>query len=257
MTALYILLAIVLFGILVGVHEFGHFATARLFGVTVYEFSIGMGPKIFSKKSKKSGVTYSLRLFPIGGFCDMGEDITEEIEKKRKEKEAEKGADAGSDAGSEASAVSVADDPNHFSKKPVWQRILILIAGSASNLLIGFLVMLILTAATPTLYSTTVKNFVQNASSYNSGLREDDEIVSIAGHRTHTGNEVVYRIVMDSAEPVDIVVIRDGERIKLENVVFGTEEESGLTIGVRDFNICEAEKTPVTVLKTAFFNSKN
>ena len=68
---LYILLAIFIFGLLILVHELGHFITARLFKVTVKEFSIGMGPKIVSHVSKKSGIRYSLRIFPIGGFVSM------------------------------------------------------------------------------------------------------------------------------------------------------------------------------------------
>ena len=72
---LQIILAILLFGFLIFIHEGGHFLFARLFKVTVNEFAIGMGPKIFSKKSKKSGIVYSFRLFPIGGFVSMaGED---------------------------------------------------------------------------------------------------------------------------------------------------------------------------------------
>ncbi|MCI5514161.1 MAG: site-2 protease family protein, partial [Clostridia bacterium] len=64
---MYVLLAILLFGFLVFIHELGHYTAARACGVKVEEFSIGMGPKIISKKSKKTGIAYSLRLFPVGG----------------------------------------------------------------------------------------------------------------------------------------------------------------------------------------------
>ncbi len=75
MTALYIILAVLVFGLLVIVHEGGHFFFARLFKVTVNEFSVGMGPKIISRKSKKTGIDYSLRALPFGGFVSMaGED---------------------------------------------------------------------------------------------------------------------------------------------------------------------------------------
>lgn len=92
---LYVLLAILLFGILIFIHELGHYIFARIFGVTVNEFSIGMGPKLISVKSKKTGIAYSLRLLPIGGFVSM----------------------AGEDEESE--------DPNSINRKPVWQRIII------------------------------------------------------------------------------------------------------------------------------------
>ena len=94
-TAVYIIIAILIFGLLIFIHEGGHFLFARLFKVTVNEFSIGMGPKLVSKKSKKSGISYSLRAFPIGGFVSM----------------------AGEDEES--------DDPNALNKKPVWQRMII------------------------------------------------------------------------------------------------------------------------------------
>ena len=111
---LYILIAILMFGILIFVHELGHFLTARIFHVKIYEFSIGMGPKLISKKSKKTDTAYSWRLLPIGGFVSM----------------------AGEDEES--------DDENSLRRKPVWQRIIITAAGSIFNLLLGFLIMLII-----------------------------------------------------------------------------------------------------------------
>ena len=112
---LYVLLAILLFGILIIIHELGHFLTAKLFNVTVNEFSIGMGPKILSKKSSKSRTVYSLRLFPIGGYVSMEGEDEESL------------------------------DPNAFHKKPAWQRFIIVAAGAMMNLLVGVLIMLFLT----------------------------------------------------------------------------------------------------------------
>ncbi len=270
MTVLYILLAIFIFGLIIAMHELGHFLVARLFKVTVREFSIGMGPKIFSVKSKKSEVVYSLRLLPLGGYCDMGEDLSDDGvllkngEKSTESKEEKSGNSAESAANAEASPsdggneylYKVADDPNHFSKKPVWQRILILIAGSLTNIIAGFIVMFIIVLSVPQQYSNKVLDFVDNASSYKTGLRVGDEIVSVAGHRTHIANDVVYRILMDCAEPAEIVVIRDGERIVLENVTFGTTVEDDIVMGVRDFNFEEAEGGIGTVLKQTLYQSK-
>ena len=123
---LYVLLAILLFGILIFIHELGHYIFARIFGVTVNEFSIGMGPKLISVKSKKTGIAYSLRLLPIGGFVSM----------------------AGEDEESE--------DPNSINRKPVWQRIIITAAGSLSNILLGIIVMAVMVLSSSQLYSTTV-----------------------------------------------------------------------------------------------------
>ena len=126
---LYVLLAILLFGILIFIHELGHYIFARIFGVTVNEFSIGMGPKLISVKSKKTGIAYSLRLLPIGGFVSM----------------------AGEDEESE--------DPNSINRKPVWQRIIITAVGSLSNILLGIIVMAVMVLSSSQLYSTTVAGF--------------------------------------------------------------------------------------------------
>lgn len=94
-----ILIAILIFGFLILIHEFGHYIMARVFKVGINEFSIGMGPKLLQKKSKKTGIAYTLRLLPIGGFVSMeGEDEESESE-------------------------------NSYSAKPIWQRFLISVAG--------------------------------------------------------------------------------------------------------------------------------
>ena len=150
----YVLFALLLFGVLVFIHELGHYIFARIFGVTVYEFAIGMGPKLLSVKSKKTGIAYSLRLLPIGGFVSMaGED--EET-----------------------------DDPNSIGKKPLWQRIIITAAGSFSNILLGIIVMGIMVLSTSQLYSTTVAGFPENGATSNSyGLKEGDRIIAVGPRR--------------------------------------------------------------------------
>ena len=85
---LYVLLMILVFGVMIFIHEFGHFITARMCGVAVKEFAIGMGPTLFSWKSKKYDTKYGLRLLPIGGFVSMvGEDEESEEAEGTKEKE--------------------------------------------------------------------------------------------------------------------------------------------------------------------------
>jgi len=107
----YIILALLIFGFLIFIHELGHYLCARLFKVSIHEFAVGMGPKLFRRVSKKTGIAYSLRLLPIGGYVSMeGED-------------------------------GESDDENAFHKKPVWQRIIITAAGAAMNILVGILVM--------------------------------------------------------------------------------------------------------------------
>ncbi|MCQ2436722.1 MAG: site-2 protease family protein, partial [Clostridia bacterium] len=131
---------------------------ARLFKVTVNEFSIGMGPKLISKKSEKTDTAYSLRILPIGGFVSMeGED--------------------------ESSQNSGA-----FCNKPVWQRMIITAAGAAFNILLGILVMTVIMAST-TLVSNRVGQFNEGALSAEK-IQIDDTIVNVAGVATHTANQV-------------------------------------------------------------------
>ena len=129
MNPLYIVLAILIFGMLIFVHEAGHYIFARIFRVKIYEFSIGMGPKLISRTSKKTGIAYSLRLLPFGGFVSM----------------------AGEDEESE--------DENAFGRKPPLQRIVISAAGALVNIVLGIVVMTVLVASAGKLYSTQIDGF--------------------------------------------------------------------------------------------------
>ncbi len=232
MTVLYVLLALVMFGLLVVLHELGHFLVARLFRVTINEFSIGMGPLLFSKHGKKHGTMYSLRALPIGGYVSM----------------------AGEDEES--------DDPNAFHRKPVWQRILIVIAGPVTNVVLGFLLMLIVVLSTARLATNTVAQFDENAVSSSHGLRVGDTIVEVGNVNVHTGNEVIYEIinqgVAESAEGVvaiDLTVIRDGKEVYLPAVQFPSQEIEGTLFGSADFLVYGEGKTFSSVIKHTFFRS--
>ncbi len=222
---LYILIAILIFGALIFVHELGHFLTARLFHVKIYEFSIGMGPKLISKKSKKTDTAYSIRLLPIGGFVSM----------------------AGEDEES--------DDEGSLRKKPVWQRIIITAAGSLSNILLGFIVMLILVMCAKNIGTTTVRSFAEGAKTEQSGLMAGDTIVSIDGHRVHVFYDMNYKISRYGVKPVDVTVIRDGEKVVLEDVVFPTTVEQGVAFGARDFYPVLDTKNVSSVIKNSFWQS--
>ena len=146
----YILLTIVTLSLLMLIHETGHFMMARAFGVTVREFAIGMGPKLISHKSKKNGIVYSLRVFPIGGFVTM----------------------AGEDEDSE--------DENALNKKPVWKRMVITAAGAVMNIILGIILMLVVVTSSPRICGTTVLRFAENgALSDKSGLMIGDEILKV------------------------------------------------------------------------------
>ncbi len=227
--SLYLILTLLLMGVLVFVHELGHYLTARLCKVTIHEFSIGMGKRLGGFTSKKTGIQYSFRLLPIGGYVAMaGED--EEV-----------------------------DDPNAFNKKNVWQRMLILVAGAGMNVLTGFLAMLILTTgmtlAGYRLPSTTIAEFSNGAPSHITGLEEGDRIISVDGVKVHTGYDLSYEIMFNAYRPVDIVVEREGKMYTIPDVRFPSGVEEGIELGNMDFNIYAAETTVGNVLKTTFWRS--
>jgi Predicted membrane-associated Zn-dependent proteases 1 len=215
-----------IFGALIFVHELGHYLTARIFHVSVKEFAIGMGPKILTKKSKKTGIDYSLRLLPIGGFVSM----------------------AGEDEQS--------DDPGAINHKPIWQRFIVMSAGSLMNLITGIIIMCALIIATPTLGSTTILRFAdEGATSEASGLQIGDTITKIGGTSVHISYEIVYEIMRNGIEPLDITVKRNGETVVVKDVIFPTTVEEGVTFGSTDFYVAAETKTPLTVLKHSFYQS--
>ena len=168
MSFLFILLAILMFGFLIFIHEFGHYTAARIFSVSIKEFAIGMGPKLFTRVSPKTGIRYSLRALPIGGYVAMvGED-------------------------------EESDDPGALCAKPVWQRIIITAAGAAMNLLVGFLVMAILVSFSASFGGTVVADFFEGATSSSYGLQIDDRVVKIGDTRVHTATDLVYTIMHDA-----------------------------------------------------------
>lgn len=218
-----ILISILAFGFLIFIHEFGHFITARIFKVTVNEFSIGMGPKLVWYDSKKSGTKYSLAMLPIGGFVAM----------------------AGEDGES--------DDPNAFDKKPAWQRFIITSAGAFVNIVFGFLAMFVIVACI-NIGGTTVAEFVPNETLAEQGealdytersdakLMAGDVITHIDGKRVVIADELSYEIMRRGDKPVDVTVIRDGAELTLRDVVFPRITEQGQVFGVMDFKVYREEK---------------
>ena len=265
-TLLYLLLTLVLLSIMVVIHELGHFLFAKLFKVTVLEFSVGMGPAIYTTKNRKNkkarrekneidiaesfrsneealntdaltdldGVektVFSVRALPIGGYVSMaGED-------------------------------NESDDPNAFHKKPVWQRFIITVAGAVMNILLGVICMFALvgmeSAQEGYLASNTIHSFQENSVSDkgDSALKAGDKVIKVDGVSIHTGNELVYEIMNSGYEPIDLVVIRDGKEITLNDVSFPTETQGGATFGNYDF-VMQAEKADFpTIMKHSFFRS--
>ena len=221
----HILLTVLMISVLALLHEMGHFVSARIFKVPVKEFAVGMGPKLFSVASKKNGTAYSLRLLPIGGFVSMvGED--------------------------EAS-----DDANALNKKPAWQRMIITVAGPVMNIVTGFVIMLLVVLLSSKIGGTVVANFADGAITEKCGLQVGDRIVSIDGNAVHVSGDLSYEIMRNATRPIEVTVIRNGERTVLDNVLFPSVTERGITLGMPDFYCLEEAKTPLNVAKHTFFRS--
>lgn len=199
---MYIIFAILLFGILIFVHELGHFLAARIFGVGVNEFAIGMGPKLLKKQGKNT--LYSLRAIPFGGFCEMvGED--EEV-----------------------------DSEDSFSSKAGWQKVVILVAGVTMNFIMGFLILLIVyfsmfSGPNDEANSTTLDGFMEDFPlEGEDGLMVGDTIHEINGERVYYNSNFSLLMSLNTKDTVDMVVIRDGEKVELDDLPLQMREyESG------------------------------
>ncbi len=182
-----IVFAILLFSFLIFIHEFGHFAVAKLSGVQVNEFSIFMGPAIWKKQHGET--LYSIRCIPIGGYCAMeGEDED-------------------------------TDNPRSFLKAAWWKRFFILIAGAAMNFLAGFLIMVIV--STSLFQAVPTIDFLRTGSSLacEGGLRAGDELLEVDGTPIHSTADFSAVLSRDqSVTEFDVLVKRDGEEVLLQNV---------------------------------------
>ncbi len=194
---MYIAIAILAFGLLIAVHELGHFAVSKLMNVKVNEFSIGMGPALI--KRQKGETLYALRALPIGGACVIeGED---------------------GDSGEERS----------FTRKKLWQRLLILAAGSFMNLLTGFVIVAVIyffySFGGYSASTTTLSGFMDGFPLEGAGgLMAGDRIVSVDGHKTNTTTEFALFMSLGDGKSVDLVVERDGKLVRLEDFPLALRE---------------------------------
>lgn len=219
-----ILMAILFFGLIIGLHELGHFLTAKLFGVKVNEFSLGMGPAIFKKQ--KGETKYALRILPIGGFVSMeGEDDSSE-------------------------------DERAFCNKKWWKKFIIVAAGAIMNLILGFIFVVILTSMEDLIGTTQIHSFYENATTSQYGLEVGDTIREINGTNIYSSRDISYALQRDEDGIYDFVVERDGNKVELSEVHFETKPaENGHNIIIYDFIIVGVEKTPWNVLSTAVLDT--
>lgn len=180
----YILAAILVFGVLIAVHELGHFMAAKACGVRVNEFSIGMGPALWKKQ--KGETQYSLRLLPVGGFCAMeGEEED-------------------------------SDDPAALNNQGFWAKLLIFAAGAAMNFIAGLLIILVLYAGAKAFYEPVITDFADGCPLESAeGLQTGDRIVRIDGERVYVYSDIRLLLGLNKTGVFDLVVERNGEKITL------------------------------------------
>ncbi|ADU22612.1 M50 family metallopeptidase [Ruminococcus albus] len=216
-----IIVAVVIFSLIITIHEFGHFIAAKANGVKVNEFAIGMGPALFKKK--KGETLYALRIFPIGGYCAMEGEDTESADGKA------------------------------FCQKAVWRRMIIVVAGVCMNLILGLILIMVQTCMSDAIATTTISKFEDKAVSQQTGLKVDDKIIAINGMRIFTSTDMSYKFSTDDDGVYDMVVVRNGKRVSLKDVKLATSvnEEGQMSIHY-DFWVEPQEVTAGSVVTQAF-----
>ncbi len=226
-TLLTILAAVIIFGIIIFVHELGHFLTARMFGVTVNEFAIGMGPTIFKKQGKNT--LYSVRAVPMGGFCAMeGED-------------------------------EESDNPGAFNNKRPWQRIIVLAAGAGMNILLGFIVVTLIVvssaAASGGITSTTIAS-VEAESDAARFLQPGDKIVGINGTAVHIKRDISFELgTYQGSGECELKYKRDGKVYTDIFTPMQAELEDGSPYYLVGFTVETNPVNLLTVLHEGFFQT--
>lgn len=183
-----VIFAILLFSLLVFVHEMGHFIAAKASGVRVNEFAMFMGPAIFKKQIGET--TYSLRCIPFGGYCAM-EGENEDT-----------------------------DDPRAFFKAAWWKRLIILVAGSFMNLVTGFLLFAIVFAPVKEYIIPVIDSAKPGCTIVSEdGLHIGDEILELDGEKIYVQSDFSVLLMLNPGDTHDIVVRRDGEIVRLDDFV--------------------------------------
>lgn len=224
MSILFIIIGIILFNLIILAHEWGHYFSAKSFGVKVNEFALGMGPTLC--KIKKGETTFSLRALPIGGFCAMeGED-------------------------------EKSSDPRAFERKKPWQKIIIVAMGAIMNLVLGFLITLIIFCQSNNFASRTISKFADNAISAASGLKVGDEILKVDSTSIFTYKDLAFALSIDRKPEFDFKIKRDGEIIDLKNVKFNVvNTENGQSATQIDFYVSPIEKNFFSLISQVFLDT--
>ena len=234
--------ALIVFSAVIAIHEFGHFTVAKLCGIQVNEFSIGMGPALWKKIYK--GTQYSLRALPVGGYVALeGEESPEsqQAEAARDEREAE---DENPVPPEQRTGIPL-------NEAPVWQRVLVMVAGAFMNFVLGFVVLLLLISLrSEPITSKVIYAVEDNALCGQTGLQAGDEIVAVNGRHCFVANDMLYELMRTESYRAAFTVRRDGKLVELPDVQFDTwQDAQGQTHMTLGFTVYGLKKTPKNVLK--------
>lgn len=235
-----IVVAVLVFLLIIMVHELGHFAAAKACGIYVKQFAFGMGPALFRKQGKET--EYVVRAFPVGGYCAFETDIEDFDEEK---------------------GEIVEPNPRAFNRKPVWQRMIVLVCGPLMNLILGFIVVVISLCTSEAIASTTVSEFREQSVS-SSRLMVNDEILNIEGLPIYSASDITYKMQSSDRKNeagnlvFDITVRRNGETVLLKDVEFMTTNRQDGSSGVYfDFLVYRLEKNFGNVVSMGFRESSS
>ncbi len=203
-----VIIGVLFFGLIIAIHEFGHFIFAKLFGVKVNEFAIGMGPTILKKQGKET--KYALRLFPIGGFVSM-EGEGEESE-----------------------------DERAYCNQKTWKKMIIISAGAVMNLILGLVLCLVLVGSEENVGTAKISNFYEGAIS-NSVLQQGDEILKIDGKRVFSNYDITFLMQRNASGKFEFTVNRNGEKLVLEDVPFQKITSGNFGYNNREMNSVSAK----------------
>lgn len=202
-----IIFFILIFGIIVLSHEFGHYLLAKVNGIHVVEFAIGMGPKIVG--FHKNGTDYVIRLLPIGGACMFeGEDGLKEENEEPSE--------------------------NSFLAAPVWARISSVVAGPIFNFLLAFLLALVIVGFSGT-DRPVITGVIEDYPAMQAGILPGDEILSMNGERVYLAREIYINTYMNGQEPMTIEYLRDGVKYKTTVIPKYDEELGRFLVGFNGY----------------------
>ena len=191
-----VLFAILLFSVLIFVHELGHFVAAKLSGVQVNEFSMFMGPALWKKQVGET--LYAIRLIPIGGYCAMERE----------------------DGGS--------DNPRSFDKAAWWKRLIILVAGAAMNFIVGVLLMVIVYLPVERTVVPVISSFEEYSTVNGAdGLQVGDRILKVDGENVYVYSDFSLLLSLNPGQTHDLVVERDGEKVTLNDFCMESHEITG------------------------------